>query len=95
MIIPADALQEAITYLQMAEADFKSLEIYRSVKDVQYLLSVVYHNLGMVRERDEVASRHSQLEEHQKRLEVITFDPLYQDVFEVVAKVGAALASRN
>jgi anaphase-promoting complex subunit 5 len=79
----------------MAEVDFKSLEIYRSVKDVQYLLSVIYHNLGMMRERDEVASRHSQTEEQQKRLESITFDPLYQNVFEVVAKVGAALASRK
>lgn len=95
MYISADALQGAIPYLQMAEADFKSLEIYRSVKDVQYLLSVVYHNLGMTRERDEVASRHSQTEEHQNKLEGITFDPLYQGVFELVAKVGAALAARN
>lgn len=79
----------------MAEADFQSLEIYRSVQDVQYLLSVVYHNLGMLQERDEVASRHSQTEEHQKRLEFVTFDPIYQDVFELVAKVGSALASRK
>ena len=79
----------------MAEADFKSLEIYRSVKDVQYLLSVVYHNLGMVRERDEVANRHSQTEEYQKGLERITFDPLYHDIFELVAVVGATLASRK
>jgi anaphase-promoting complex subunit 5 len=79
----------------MAEANFQSLEIYRSVKDVQYLLSVIYHNLGMIRERDEVACRHSQTEEHQKKLELLTFDPLYQDIFELMAKVGAALASRK
>lgn len=79
----------------MAEADFKFLEIYRSVKDVQYLLSIIYHNLGMIKERDEAAIRHSQTEEHQKRLELTTFDPLYQEVFEVVAEVGAALASRK
>jgi anaphase-promoting complex subunit 5 len=71
---------------------WKSIVLF---KDVQYLLSVIYHNLGMMTERDEVASRHSQMEEHQKRLEGITFDPLYQNVFELVAKVGAALASRK
>ena len=95
MVMPADALREAMSYLKIAEADFQTLEIYRSVKDVQYLLSVIYHNLGMIKERDEVAIRHSQTEEDQKRLELTTFDPLYQEVFEVVAEVGAALASRK
>lgn len=79
----------------MAEADFQTLEIIRSEKDVQYLLSVVYHNLGVVQERDDFARKHSQTEEHHEELQLITFDPNYQGIFELIAKVGAALALRN
>ena len=79
----------------MAEADFQTLEIIQSEKDVQYLLSVVYHNLGMVQERDDLARKHSQTEKRHEELQLITFDPNYQDIFELIAKVGAALASRN
>jgi len=79
----------------MAGADFQTIEIYRSAKDVQYLLSVVYHNLGMTRERDDSANRHSQMEEYQRKLESTTFDETYRAVFQLVAKVGAALASRR
>jgi len=79
----------------MAETDFQTLEIIQSEKDVQYLLSVVYHNLGMVQERDDLARKHSQTEKCLEELQLITFDPNYQDIFELIAKVGAALASRN
>lgn len=79
----------------MAEVDFQTLEIIRSEKDVQYLLSVVYHNLGMVQERDDFARQHSRTEKRHKELQSITFDPIYQDIFKLIAHVGAALALRN
>ena len=94
-VLAAQALQEALPYLHMAEADFRTIEVYRSAQDVQYLLSVVYHNLGMTKERDDAANRHSQTEEYRRKLESITFDETYQAVFQLVAKVGAALASRS
>lgn len=90
----ADSLREALQYLIMAESDFKKLEIYRSVKDVQYMLSVVYHNLDMVDERQAAAQRHSETEALQKRLEMTVTDEDTLKIFELIAVVGSALASR-
>lgn len=61
---------------------------------MQYLLSVVYHNLGMINERDDAATRHSRIEEERKRVEVVVIEPLVGEVWELVAAVGAALAAR-
>ncbi|KAF8188420.1 hypothetical protein BJ912DRAFT_1107716 [Pholiota molesta] len=57
----ADALREALPYLSIAESDFLILEMYQSLKDVQYMLSVVYHNLDMQDERQKAAQRHADL----------------------------------
>lgn len=62
--------------------------------DVQYLLSVIYHNLGMEYERDEAAKRHFATEEMHRRLNAAMTDPEVAKVLEVVAQVGAALALR-
>jgi anaphase-promoting complex subunit 5 len=78
----------------MAESDFRTLEILRSLMDVQYLLSVVYHNLGLENERDEAAKRHFATEEERKRLEVVVVDDVIREIFDVVSLVGAALAGR-
>ncbi|KAF9532947.1 hypothetical protein CPB83DRAFT_873879 [Crepidotus variabilis] len=84
--IAVDSLKEAVSWIQMAESDFEALEIWTSVKDAQYLMSIVYHNMGLFPERDDAASRHTQTEKCQKKLEATTFDQSLQDVLEVVAK---------
>lgn len=78
----------------MAEADFSALQILRSLMDVQYLLSVVYHNMGSEAQRDEAAKRHFATEAEVKRLEVIAVDGEVRDIWQIVSDVGAALASR-
>ncbi|KAF8163271.1 hypothetical protein B0H34DRAFT_694755 [Crassisporium funariophilum] len=90
----ASALHEAVPYISMAESDFQTLEILSSTKDAQYLLSVVYHNLGMEKEGNEAAIRHSETEALQRHLETITVDDEMQNIFELVGTVGAALAAR-
>jgi anaphase-promoting complex subunit 5 len=62
--------------------------------NVQYLLSVVYHNLGMEKQRDGAAARHMTTDEDRKKLEVVVVDEQVNKIWEVVSQVGAALASR-
>ena len=94
IVVLALGLQEAIPYLSIAESDFQTLEMYPSLRDVQYLLSVVYHNLGMKNERQGAATRHSRTEEHLRQLEAIVSDDQILEIFELLTTVGAALASR-
>jgi anaphase-promoting complex subunit 5 len=68
--------------------------MYPSLRDVQYLLSVVYHNLGMKNERQDAATRHAWTEEHLRQLEAIVSDDQILEIFELLTTVGAALASR-
>ena len=89
-----DALREALPYLLSAESDFCKLEMYQSAKDVQYLLSVLYHNLDMKDERQNAAQRHSDTELKQHELEMAVLDKEVLRVFELIATVGDALASR-
>jgi len=90
----AEALNEALPYLLVSESDFKTLQILRSLMDVQYLLSVVYHNLGNENERDASAKRHFTTQQERKMLEVIVVDDEVREIWEVVSQVGAALAAR-
>jgi anaphase-promoting complex subunit 5 len=62
--------------------------------DVQYLLSVVYHNLGMESQREEAATNHFQTEEKMKRLGAVVVDEEVQEVWKLVVDVGAALSAR-
>lgn len=78
----------------MAEGDFEKLEIYGSLMDVQYLLSVMYHNLNMEHERDDASRRHLATEEHMKTLEMEVVDESISAILDVVAHVGAGLAGR-
>ncbi|KAI0030755.1 hypothetical protein K488DRAFT_87485 [Vararia minispora EC-137] len=88
------SLRDAIHYLQMAERDYAKIEGLRSLADVQYLLSVVYHNLGMEKERDDAASRNLMTEaEAAKEAEVFCEDWI-SDVWELHCDVGAVLARR-
>jgi anaphase-promoting complex subunit 5 len=88
------ALQEALPFLQKSESDFKTLELIQPLSDVQYLISVLYHNLGLEKERDEAAERHSETDTRQRRLEVIVVDDDIRQILEVIGMVGAALAGR-
>jgi anaphase-promoting complex subunit 5 len=62
--------------------------------NVQYLLSVAYHNLGMHKQRDDAAARHMTTEQARKKLEVVVVDEQVMKIWEVVSQVGAALAAR-
>ncbi|KAI0928780.1 hypothetical protein AcV7_008835 [Taiwanofungus camphoratus] len=90
----AESLRECLPYLLLAEKDYVALQIFSSLQDVQYLLSVVYHNLGMTDERDDAASRHQSTEEVRKIASAVVIEEWVVDVWEIVAEVGAALAAR-
>ncbi|KAF9480133.1 hypothetical protein BDN70DRAFT_912885 [Pholiota conissans] len=91
----SDALQEALPYLLVAESDFLTLEMYQSLKDVQYMLSVVYHNLDLQDERQKAAQRHADSENKHQELERQVSDEEIHRMFELVATVGDALATRR
>lgn len=78
----------------MAESDFENLEIYQSMRDVQYFISIVYHNLDMIEESQAVAKRHSETQALQQRLDQIVSDEDILDIFELMGTVGSALAAR-
>jgi anaphase-promoting complex subunit 5 len=67
--------------------------MHRAVMDVQYFLSVVYHNLGLQAERDDAAKRHFATLEMRKQVEMS--DEGITGVLEVVRMVGATLAHRS
>ena len=90
----ADGLREAVRYLLIAESDYATLQILKSLMNVQYLLSVVYHNLGLEKQRDDAASRHMATDEAGKKLEIVVADEQVKKIWEVVSGVGAALAAR-
>ncbi|KDQ60855.1 hypothetical protein JAAARDRAFT_31853 [Jaapia argillacea MUCL 33604] len=91
---PPESLRQALPYIIQAETDYSTLQIYASLAHVQYYLSVVYHNLGMLTERDEAVRRHFATEAERKRLEIISVDEEVWKVWKVVADVGAALSLR-
>ena len=62
--------------------------------DVLFLLSVVAHNAGRAAERDAAADRHAAALALRERAHVTVAEPWIEDVWAVVAEVGAALASR-
>ncbi|KAF8077980.1 hypothetical protein FPV67DRAFT_1463707 [Lyophyllum atratum] len=88
------SLKESLPYLLIAEGDYRTLQINGSLLDVQYLLSIFYHNLGMVQERDEAAKRHRETQTKQRSLEALVVEDEIQQVLEVVGLVGAGLAGR-
>ncbi|KAJ7940672.1 hypothetical protein B0H13DRAFT_1939292 [Mycena leptocephala] len=89
----ADTLREAVPYLLKSEQDYLTLEMHCAVMDVQYFLSVVYHNLGLQTDRDEAAKRHFATQEMRRGLEMS--DEGITGVLEVMRMVGAALAHRS
>lgn len=78
----------------MAEIDFRKMEIFRSMQDAQYLMSVIYHNLDMENESNEVAIRCSQTAQLRQNMEKAMADEETREIFDLLATIGAALAAR-
>ncbi|KAI0316674.1 hypothetical protein OF83DRAFT_1172648 [Amylostereum chailletii] len=89
------SIREALPYLDIAEKDFTKLEILRSVADVQYLLSVLYHNLGMLQERDAAAARQLNTEEEIQAAAAVYQEQWMSEVWNLVSNIGGAIATRN
>ena len=68
--------------------------MYESQMDVQYLISVIYHNLDMEAERDAAADRYAATARAFKAQEDILVDKETEEILDVVASIGAALAGR-
>jgi anaphase-promoting complex subunit 5 len=83
-----------LPYLDIAEKDYMTLEILRSLADVQFFTSVLYHNLNMVEERDAAARRHLETEEAMQEAAVVVAEGWIDQVWELVLDVGAAIAKR-
>lgn len=91
----AEALRECIPYLDIAENDYAALGMYHSLQDVQFLLSVVYHNLDMTEKRDKVAERHREVGKQKEEAEKQVFEPWIAEVLDIVADISTTLASRS
>ena len=61
---------------------------------MQFLVSVLYHNLDMVEERDASATRHLETEEAMTEAAVVVAEDWINQVWELVLDIGAALAKR-
>ncbi|KAH7930808.1 ARM repeat-containing protein [Leucogyrophana mollusca] len=79
-------LREALPYLLRSEADYASLQILGSLMDVQYLLSIVYHNLGMEKEQADAAGRHFETKAARQTMEEVTLDPEVSRIWEIVTE---------
>jgi anaphase-promoting complex subunit 5 len=89
-----ESLHEALSYLRTAENDYLKLEIYESAKHVQYLISVVYHNMGMVGERDAAAKRYFDTVEKHEKISGEGPNTQLLDIFRLMSEVGVGLANR-
>ena len=87
-------MREALPYVSMAEVDFRKMEMFRSMQDAQYLLSIIYHNLDMEKERNEAAIRCSQTEQLRHNMEKGIADEETREIFDLLATIGAGLAAR-
>lgn len=85
----APALQEAMWWLAIAEADYLKLQIYRSAMDVQYLLAVVHNSMGAEQERDAAAERFEATQQIAQRLEMDIVDDEVGAIMDIVSRVGA------
>lgn len=89
-----ESIREALPYLDIAEKDYATLEILRSLADVQFLISVLCHNLSMIEERDAAAARHLETEEAMKKAATVVAEDWIDQVWELVLDIGACLAKR-
>jgi anaphase-promoting complex subunit 5 len=90
----SESLGEAVQYLQIAEADYANIECWRSLADVQYMLSVIYNNLGMEKDRNEAAARNLQTQGQAANDAALYCEEWVSDVWRLSCDVGVALAKR-
>ncbi|EPQ58152.1 hypothetical protein GLOTRDRAFT_120003 [Gloeophyllum trabeum ATCC 11539] len=87
-------LQEAIGFLDTAEADYTTLEMYPSVVKVQYLLAVIYNALGREEGRDAAAARHLAAQSKLEEWAAAAVDQETQAIWTLAMDVGASLSAR-
>lgn len=87
-------MRAAISFLDQAEKDYTKIECLRSLADVQYLLSVLHHNLGQEPERDAAAARTLKTEELAASEEALESEQWVEDVWRLVTDIGAKMAMR-
>ncbi|KAI6040167.1 hypothetical protein EDC04DRAFT_2867755 [Pisolithus marmoratus] len=90
---PAE-LRSALPHLLMAENDYVHLEMFEAASDVQWLLMVVYHNLGMTTEGAAVYERYNCSAAKIRMYEESPVDEEAEKVWTLVTDVGALLAGR-
>lgn len=61
---------------------------------MQFLVSVLYHNLNMVEERDAAATRQTKTEEAMQEAAVVVSEDWIDQVWVLVLDIGASLAKR-
>ncbi|KAI9566459.1 hypothetical protein HD554DRAFT_2115980 [Boletus coccyginus] len=87
-------LREVLSYLLTAEVDYTALSMFEATSDVQWLLMVVFHNLGMKADEEAVLERYSNSISTMRISEECTLDVEAQQVWDLVTDVGLSLASR-
>ena len=78
----------------MAEADYTTLSMFEAASDVQWLLMVVFYNLGMTVEEEAVLERYANSVSTMRSSEECTLDGEAQQVWDLVTDVGLSLAAR-
>ncbi|KZV72911.1 hypothetical protein PENSPDRAFT_674774 [Peniophora sp. CONT] len=89
-----ESMRAAISFLEQAEKDYTKIECLRSLTDVQYLLSVLHHNLGQEPERDAAAVRTLKTEELAASEAALESEQWVEDVWRLVTDIGAKMAMR-
>ncbi|KAI0781023.1 hypothetical protein BD413DRAFT_501848 [Trametes elegans] len=89
-----EALRESIGYLEEAERCFSTLEMFPAQMDVQFLLSVVHHNLDEPEARDKIAQRHEDTRVKREEVHITVVEEWIEDTWAVVEDIGAAIASQ-
>jgi len=87
-------LAEALPHLLAAEADYMRLSMLEAISDVQWLLMVVYHNLGMTAEEEKMYERYEASTTKLRTFEENPVDVEAEQVWRLVSDVGARLVGR-
>jgi len=87
-------LRDALPCLLMAEDDYMSLSMLEATSEVQQLLVVAYHNLGMTAEEEGAFERYMQSTKLAQAFEENPADTEAMRVWDTVTEIGKSLASR-
>jgi len=91
--LSAPAIKASLSYLERAERDYASLEMYTCQQDVLYLMASVYNTLGMIAERDAAAARHAESTAKAARLAKAEIPPEIIEIWTLVTEVGARITA--